>query len=282
MKDESLVKAHSSFILHPSSFRSILPPSSFVLAAAIFIMAFAFQGSRGIFSPDEGFYVSIAQSMSETGDFLIPRLGHQPWLDKPPLSLWGIAAGMQLLGQNETGVRAFHALSFVLTVLLVFVLGRSLGGEREGLLGAVIYGTKAIPFSAANIVTPDTPLTLWTTAAFLCFWKSVKPNTRHPALWKMLLCAAVGFGFLTKGPAALVPAGAMIVFLLLKRRTLRYLLTPWAVLGLALFGAIGLTWYAWVAKEIPGAWDDLMKVADILEKHYHETQDIEFTIESGK
>ncbi|MBI5960050.1 MAG: pyruvate, phosphate dikinase [Chloroflexi bacterium] len=37
-----------------------------------------------------------------------------------------------------------------------------------------------------------------------------------------------------------------------------------------------------LAKEIPGAWDDLMKVADILEKHYRETQDIEFTIETGK
>jgi pyruvate,orthophosphate dikinase len=35
-------------------------------------------------------------------------------------------------------------------------------------------------------------------------------------------------------------------------------------------------------KEIPGAWNDLMQVADTLEKHYRETQDIEFTIEAGK
>jgi pyruvate,orthophosphate dikinase len=37
-----------------------------------------------------------------------------------------------------------------------------------------------------------------------------------------------------------------------------------------------------LAKEIPQAWDDLMKVAQILEQHYRETQDIEFTVESGK
>jgi pyruvate,orthophosphate dikinase len=37
-----------------------------------------------------------------------------------------------------------------------------------------------------------------------------------------------------------------------------------------------------LAKEIPGAWNDLMNVANILEKHYRETQDIEFTIEHGK
>ncbi len=37
-----------------------------------------------------------------------------------------------------------------------------------------------------------------------------------------------------------------------------------------------------LANEIPAAWDGLMKVSDILEEHYRETQDIEFTIESGK
>ncbi|MEB2287824.1 MAG: pyruvate, phosphate dikinase [Anaerolineae bacterium] len=36
-----------------------------------------------------------------------------------------------------------------------------------------------------------------------------------------------------------------------------------------------------LANEIPAAWDELMKVSDILEEHYRETQDIEFTIESG-
>ncbi len=37
-----------------------------------------------------------------------------------------------------------------------------------------------------------------------------------------------------------------------------------------------------LANEIPEAWAELMRVADILEKHYRETQDIEFTIENGK
>jgi pyruvate,orthophosphate dikinase len=37
-----------------------------------------------------------------------------------------------------------------------------------------------------------------------------------------------------------------------------------------------------LAKEIPQAWKDLQNVANTLEAHYRETQDIEFTIESGK
>jgi pyruvate,orthophosphate dikinase len=37
-----------------------------------------------------------------------------------------------------------------------------------------------------------------------------------------------------------------------------------------------------LAKEIPQAWKDLQNVANTLEAHYRETQDIEFTIEGGK
>jgi pyruvate,orthophosphate dikinase len=37
-----------------------------------------------------------------------------------------------------------------------------------------------------------------------------------------------------------------------------------------------------LAKQIPGAWKDLMNVAQTLEQHYTEVQDIEFTIEAGK
>jgi len=39
---------------------------------------------------------------------------------------------------------------------------------------------------------------------------------------------------------------------------------------------------AHLADEIPPAWQDLMKVAETLEQHYREMQDIEFTIENGK
>ncbi len=37
-----------------------------------------------------------------------------------------------------------------------------------------------------------------------------------------------------------------------------------------------------LANEIPEVWEELLKVADVLEQHYREMQDIEYTIESGK
>jgi 4-amino-4-deoxy-L-arabinose transferase-like glycosyltransferase len=224
-----------------------------LLLAISLSIALAFQGSRGIYAPDEGYYVSVAQGMNETRDYVIPRSQLQTWLDKPPLNCWGIAAGLQVLHQNEWGARAFHGLCYVLTTLLIYSIGRSLGSRREGFLAGVIYATMIIPVTSANIITPDTPLVLWTTAAFLCFWKSLEPNARRSFLWKMLMCAAFGLGLLTKGPAALIPAGAMFVFLLLGRRAREYIVSPWVVPGFLLFCLTGLTWYIHVAREIPGA-----------------------------
>ncbi len=229
-------------------FRSLI---LFLFALTLF--AFAFQGSRGLYSPDEGYYVSIAQAMTKSGEYLIPRLHHEPWLDKPPLSIWGIAAGLKLLGQNEWGARAFHGLCFALTALMVFLLGRFMNGDREGLLGSTIYATMSIPFVAGNVVTPDTPLVLWTTISFFCFWKSVEPDARHVVLWKMLMCAAFGLGFLTKGPAALIPAGAMFLFLVIQGRAWKYFMTPWAVAGVVLFSILGLSWYMYVTHSLSGA-----------------------------
>lgn len=78
----------------------------------VVVSTFAFQGSRGIYSPDEGYYACVAQAMRETGDYWVPRLNGVPWLDKPPLNQWGIALGLSLLGENEWGARLFHAVSF--------------------------------------------------------------------------------------------------------------------------------------------------------------------------
>lgn len=218
---------------------------------------FTFQGSRGIYSPDEGFYVTIASEMIESDSYLIPTLHHVLWLDKPPLTMWGIAVGLKLIGTNEWGARTFHGLCFVLVTILVYLFGRSARGPTEGLLSAVIFATMVLPIAGASVVTPDMPLTLWCTALLFCFWKSVEPNARNGNLWKLGGSSALGLGFLTKGPAALLPLSAIFIFLLLHKRAsvIRYFVAPWIIPGSMLFSLIGLGWYMIVANQVPGALD---------------------------
>ena len=140
-----------------------------VAVAALCVVAFAFQGSRGLWHPDEGRYVNIAIQVLRTGDWMRPRLADDfLHFSKPPLTYWAIAASVWVFGRTEWAVRLPYAVAFVLTTLLVYGFGRRLV-PRAPWLPALVYATSALPYAAANIVTTDALLTLWETLAVFGF-----------------------------------------------------------------------------------------------------------------
>jgi len=227
-------------------------------AIVLCLLAFLFQGTRGIWQPDEGYYAGTSLTMLHKQSLLIPYLGEEEiFLDKPPMVYWGVIAGLKVFGHNEFAVRFFHGLSFVFTSLLTGLICLELFKSRTAaLLSIIMYSTMVIPFIAANFVTPDTPLVLWTTTAIYCFLRSVRPGCRR-TVWQMLMCLCVGFGFLTKGPAVLIPCVGIFVFLLIRRQLIEYFKTPWAIAGLLIFIAVGLSWYIWISFKISGAFSYL-------------------------
>src|SRR5204862_7317687 len=101
--------------------------------------ALAFQGTRGIWSPDEGRYTEVALEMLKSGDFIHPHLHPEhPHYSKPPLTYWAIAASVAAFGHSEWAVRLPYAIAFSLTVLLLLPLGRDLSPARPR-LPAVAY-----------------------------------------------------------------------------------------------------------------------------------------------
>ncbi len=236
--------------------RGLLPGAAGLAAIGILaaVLAFSFQGSRGIWEPDEGFYVNVAMGMVQSGDWLVPRLNGLPFLDKPPLNYWGMAAGMRLFGIGEWGARLAQALWFVGAVLLVGALGRRMHGEAAGRLAALIYATTLLPFFAANILTSDTPLAFCAVLAFYCYWRAQEDGgARSAAGWWIALGAAAGLGILAKGPAMLVFLAPLVLHFLWRRGLKGALLLPWGYLAIVLALAIGGTWYALIATRLPGA-----------------------------
>lgn len=83
------------------------------LARALLI-AFAFQGSRGLFEPDEGRYANIALQMLETGNYLDPRLNSETLhFAEPPLTYWLIAGSIAAQLAREVDVAKIDELVFV-------------------------------------------------------------------------------------------------------------------------------------------------------------------------
>ena len=161
----------------------------FVLAS---VVAFGFQGTRGLTDPDEGRYCEVAREMLTSGDFLHPHLDGFPHYTKPPLTYWSLAASMAVCGQNEWAARLFQSLSYLATILLVAASGSALFGAGVGVLAGIVYATMALPFVAANIITTDTLLTLWEALAVFAFIRgrsATGPSCSAPvarALWPRL------------------------------------------------------------------------------------------------
>jgi len=223
------------------------PP--WALVALLVLMAFAFQGTRGIYEPDEGRYSATAINMLKSGDWLVPTVdGEHPHLTKPPVTYWALAASMGTFGRNEWAARLPGALAFVGTGLFVFGLGRRLCPAKPW-LPAVIWSLSLAPLVGGNIISTDALLTLFETAAMFAFveaWLRDGPDRRR---WVLGMWLCWGLAFMTKGPPGLLPLAAMVAFLAAHDRArLRGLFPP---LGLLLFGVVAFTWFAIIVRQQP-------------------------------
>lgn len=230
-----------------------------VLFLSLVVFAFAFQGSRGLWDPDEGRYTNIALEMLYHNDFIHPMHNpEQPHYTKPPLTYWLISASIAIGGKSEWSVRSPYAIAFVLTVLLIYVVGLSYLPDRPW-LPAFIYATSFLPYLAANIVTTDTLLVLWETLAVTAFIASgaVKNSVRHPLLI-IVMWVSFGLAFLTKGPPGLLPLLPIIVFVAWEygRQALRNLFPVIGILG---FLVVGFSWYIAVVISSPELFDYFIK-----------------------
>jgi 4-amino-4-deoxy-L-arabinose transferase-like glycosyltransferase len=215
------------------------------------VLGFAFQGTRGLWGPDEGRYVDAALQMLDTGDYLTP--GYSPDevnFSKPPTTYWVIAAAMKLGGRNAWAARTPYALAFVLTLLALYGMGRRLVPDKPWLPG-LVYALCAFPFATSNIVSTDVLLTLCEAVAMLgfvlaAFNDEARPSRRHV----LLMWLGWGLAFLTKGPPGLLPLLAIVAFIA-SRDGWRGLGRFFPPSGLILFLAIGLSWYAVVMLRYP-------------------------------
>lgn len=219
------------------------------LVALLCVMAFAFQGTRGLWEPDEGRYSSGGIHMQQSGDWLIPTVdGETPHLTKPPLTYWALAGSFALLGHNEWAARLPGALAYIGTGLFVFGLGRRLCPHRPW-LPAVAWGLSFAPVIAANVVSTDPLLVLFETAAMYAFVEAWTRDGAQARRWYVWMWFAWGLAFMTKGPPGLLPLFAMMLMLAVHDRA--RLRAMCSLAGISLFLVVAFTWFGVIVAQQP-------------------------------
>ncbi len=223
-----------------------------IAGLACYVSFFSGMTVFGLVGPDEPRYAAIARAMSETGDWVTPKLHGEAWLEKPILYYWVAATGYQLLGEGELAARLPSILGSLATLLAIGWLGWQHFGRTTTLLFAVLYPSSIATLVFARAATTDTiftsTLTLALAAALpIVIWPRGKAGRGLEVAWG----AALGLSVLAKGPAGVLLAGSSsVIACLLVGRLERIwrLASPWAILT---FFAVALPWYVLVGIANP-------------------------------
>jgi 4-amino-4-deoxy-L-arabinose transferase-like glycosyltransferase len=211
--------------------------SLFFLAAVVLGLGLNSYSLRGSTEPREA---GVAAEMLQDGQFLVPLLNGQQFLEKPPLSYWLQAASMRVFGYTPGAARLPSVVAGTATVLLLFFgVARITGAARSAWLAALFLLTMASFWMNSRIAGQDILLAFGVALALIGFWFT--RETRALATGWLLYAGGIFVATFTKGVIGLaVPGSVLLVYLLLETVWLRrrFALADW--LRPALFALLGL------------------------------------------
>ncbi|MGE3806745.1 MAG: ArnT family glycosyltransferase [Gemmataceae bacterium] len=156
-----------------------------------------------LFEPDEGRYAEIPREMLERGDWIVPYLQGEPYLEKPPLFYWLVMLSFGCFGAFDWAARLVPALALHATILTTYGLGRRSLGERAAFWGALALGLAPGFLGMGRLLLLDGVLTLCMTVSLLAAFEAIRGAVFRWSWWSVA-AVACGLGILTKGPIALV------------------------------------------------------------------------------
>lgn len=216
--------------------------------AGLLVLALALVGSslptREFWHRDEARFATIARTMHERGDLLVPHLGSELYKDKPPMLFWLMNLSAWALGGfSDVAARLPSLLASVLTVLGAYLVGSLFFDRRAALLAGVVLVTSVLYMMTSQFALTDPLLICFQTWALYCFIRGeYSPGRGRGRGWYLMFYVLAALATLTKGPIGLLVPGAVLGVWVVLRRGFRDL------------GRVGLHWGLPVYLVIVAAW----------------------------
>ena len=157
----------------------------------------------------------IAREMAVTSNYLIPRLNGENFLEYPSLGYWPIALTLSM-SKNPPDFLAFLPMVFLGTgtVLITYLIGKKLAGERIGLMAGFILATMASFITYHRHFRVDPVLLFFVTLSLYGFVAGFQESGGRFLFFALFYLAMAG-AFLSKGIIGVaIPAATVVVFLI--------------------------------------------------------------------
>lgn len=213
----------------------ITPAKAWMLALLCLVWAGTGLIGHDPWKPDEAYSFGLVYHILQSGDWLVPAIAGEPFMDKPPLFYITAAACAQLFSPwlaLHDGARLASGFYTGFTLLFIGLTGRELFGAGRGWAAAIILiGCLGMLVRAHEIITD---LALLTGCAMMLYGFALSLRRTLPA--GILLGTGMGIGFMAKGFIAptlfLLIAAALLLFRAWRTRAFL------ASLGIALLCAL--------------------------------------------
>lgn len=184
--------------------------SLFLLAALLFFFAL---GNHQLQGSTEARVAGIAMEMHLDNDWVTPRLFGEPFLEKPPLSLWLDAGAIRVFGGTPWAVRLASAFAGLFSVMLLYGMLRRFGRPSAiAWTAGILLATMASYWSNVRGVGEDALLALGVSMALLAFFQLHRRVSVGGAL---LFTGGIALATLSKGVLGLAMPGVVIFAFLL-------------------------------------------------------------------
>ncbi len=226
--------------------RRVLVYAGIVVVTALLLLPFL--GSINLFDTDETNYAESAREMITTGNYLTVQIDYEPFPEKPPFFFWLQVLSMKTFGINEFAARFPNLVCGILSMVMLYYLGRKVYGHRFGLLWILSYGSAILPFFffKSGIIDPWFNLFIFTGIA--CFIFYLDPDRERFRLRNLVFSALLfGLAILTKGPVAVLIFLICFLIFLIQRRFRISTPALHVVLFTLVLAAVGGSWYIFQA-----------------------------------
>ncbi len=232
---------------------SVRLPSRVVLAILLAAYLLPLAVPVPLMEDDEGLHAAIAIEMVERGDWTVPRLLGEPFLDKPILYFWMQAASLSAFGASEFAVRLPGTLMAFAGVAATGWLAGVLFGALAGRWAALCYATMLLPYAVSLAPLHDLVMVPLVALALGAFWRAhTATSTARVAAWTVAAGVVLGLSMLGKGLTGVGLIGVGMVTWMAWTRTWSVRLVGVAAVAIAIGALIAWPWYAAMEQASPG------------------------------